>query len=210
MNKLLKLLTTHKTLIFLLGVVLFSFLYFFYIKNKAFKYTNPVTDVQLKNKLEQNKKIRNSHNKHLNKDRSRAHSKPKKLNNENAKSLKFSYKDEIQKVKNLSKNFPQSKANLLTLINRTDPFKEKNKAPKPHTMDALTQRRIGAIKVFALNTLVTKETNNNTLKKDLIFILNNAQDPTITHIAQALLESNQLGWSYFDNFTNAISIEMPE
>lgn len=123
--------------------------------------------------------------------------------------MNFSYKKEVQKVRNLSQNFPESKLELLAIITTKDPFKAVNKTPKPHTTDELLQRKIGAVKVLALRALVINEQNKNTLKKDLISIALNAGDPTITHIAKAMLKSAEDNRSFFDDFNNGLDLEMP-
>ncbi len=127
-----------------------------------------------------------------------------------APKIQFSYKNEVRKVQKLSENFPESKGDLLILINNADPFKENGRVVKPHTRDELTQRKIGAIKILALKTLIEKETKKDLLKRDLINISRNALDPTITQIAKAALESEEQGRSLFDDFNEAIPVQMPE
>ncbi|MGH1468105.1 MAG: hypothetical protein ACRBBP_04375 [Bdellovibrionales bacterium] len=122
----------------------------------------------------------------------------------------FSYKNEVAKVQKLSKNLPESKAELIDLIKKADPFKEEGRSVKPHTSDELTQRKIGAVKVLALKALVTNETQKDILKRDLINISRNALDPTIRQIAKASLESEEKGRSLHDDFNEAIPVQMPE
>lgn len=124
--------------------------------------------------------------------------------------IQFSYKNEVRKVQKLSENFPESKDKLLTLINNADPFKKDGRSVRPHTSDELTQRKIGAVKILALKALIEKETQKDILKRDLVNISRNALDPTITQIAKAALESEEQGRSLFDDFNEAIPVQMPE
>lgn len=122
----------------------------------------------------------------------------------------FSFDDQVKNVNQLSKKYPKSKPQLISIITEEDPFKSQESGVKPHTTDVLVQRKIGAVKVLALNTLLSKELNKDQLKRDLINIARTAKDPTISEIAKAALKSEEDGRSLVDDFSDGIDTAMPE
>lgn len=119
-----------------------------------------------------------------------------------------SFKNQLDKVADLSKKYPESKPQLLDIITKEDPFK--TKGIEPHTNDEIMQRKLGAVKVVALRSLLEKETDQDTLKRDLINISRLAKDPTIHHIAKAALKSVEDGRSFFDDHLDGVDITVPE
>jgi hypothetical protein len=122
----------------------------------------------------------------------------------------FSFEDDVQKLEALASQYPESKNQIITLIQKEDPFKSRKIKVRPHTSDELTQRKMGAIKVLALKTLLQKETNRDLLKRDLENISNRALDPTIVEIAKAALKSENEGRSFIDDFSDGVDTNLPE
>ncbi len=116
----------------------------------------------------------------------------------------FSYQDQIRNVQNLVAKFPASRPQLLQIIQRPDPYKEKGQTVEPHTLQEQTQNQMGAVKVLALRELMKNQTNLTQLAKDLHHVAEAAEDPTIRRIAKAAEESLDQGRSFFDDFLEGL------
>jgi cytoskeletal protein RodZ len=61
------------------------------------------------------------------------------------------------------------------------------------------------IKVMALRALMTQEKDTETIKDDLNYVIQKAQDPTIVKVAKAAKSSLEKGRPFFKDFLDAIS-----
>ena len=120
----------------------------------------------------------------------------------------YSYKEELSYVKNIIKNLPESKADLLAFIQKENPLKDADTSAHS-TGEALAQKA-GSLKVLALRTLMEGEENKEALFKDLTNITRNSQDPTIVEISKAALKSLKSGRSLFKDFSDGVDTDMPE
>lgn len=117
----------------------------------------------------------------------------------------YQYEREAQKIEILAKKFPDSKQQLIEIITTADPFKKENIKVKIHSMDEITQRQMGAIKVMSLKVLMSKETSKQTLLADLDTIIHTAEDTTLKDIAVSARESVKKGRPFFKDMVDAIS-----
>jgi hypothetical protein len=117
----------------------------------------------------------------------------------------FSYETEKINVAQLAKQLPQSRQQLLDIAVKADVYKKEKKSVDAHTMDDITQNQMGAIKVMALRALMTQEKDTETIKDDLNYVIQKAQDPTIVKVAKAAKSSLEKGRPFFKDFLDAIS-----
>ncbi len=112
--------------------------------------------------------------------------------------------EELQRVRVLATQLPDSRVELLKIITSEDPLKQKE--IKPHTMDEIQQNKRGAVKVLALKALM-KLKDKKMLQENLGQIISTAKDPTIRKIAQAAKDSMDQGRSLFEDFPEAVQSE---
>lgn len=117
---------------------------------------------------------------------------------------KFSFENEAKKVQELIRQWPASHGELLEVVVQADLFKEQKKPIDPHSLDEIQQNQMGAIKVLALRELIKQDRDPLAIMKDLDYIVQRAQDPTIVKIATAAKESLVKGRSFFDDFVGGI------
>lgn len=117
----------------------------------------------------------------------------------------FPFEQETVKVTELAKKLPQSKSQMMAIILKEDIFKSGKRTVRPHTIDEITQRQMGALKVMALRSIMSSETDPGVIRRDLDEVIKNAQDPTIVKIAQAAKDSLDKGRSFFDDFLNGLA-----
>ena len=117
----------------------------------------------------------------------------------------FSYASEVEMVRNLAKDYPNSRSKLVEILSKPDPFKEHQLEVLPHSGLEETQNKMGTIKVLALRTILEKEKDPKLLISTLTKISQNANDPTIQAIAKASLESAQAGRSFVKDFVDGVS-----
>ena len=117
----------------------------------------------------------------------------------------YSFTNEIEKIKELNKEFPQSKAQIFQIVVQEDYFKENKIIIEPHSRNEKLQSKMGAAKVLALKSLLTNEKDTNQVRQDLNQVIQQAKDPTIVKIAEAARDSLDQGRSFFDDFIEGVA-----
>ncbi|MBY0386143.1 hypothetical protein K2X05_13370, partial [bacterium] len=117
----------------------------------------------------------------------------------------FNYQQEVQTVLDLEKEWPLSKDKLINRILQEDYFKKNNLTVTPHSFDEILQRQMGAVRVFALKTLLEKEKSRDQKLQYLRFIFQQAKDPAMKSIAKAAFESTAKNRPFFEDTVTAIS-----
>lgn len=117
----------------------------------------------------------------------------------------FNYQQEAQALLELKNEWPSSKEKLINIILREDHFKKNMVTVAPHSFDEIIQRQMGAIKVFALKTLLEKEKSRDQKLQYLRFIFQHAKDPVMKNIAKAAFESTTKNRPFFEDTVAAIS-----
>jgi len=112
----------------------------------------------------------------------------------------FDYKKESEKLARLKETFPNSKRELVDIVLNENPYK----SAKAHSAAELAQRQQGALKVEALKTIFKLEKDKPQLRQDLLAISERAQDPVISKIASAALNSLDKGRPFFEDTTKAL------
>lgn len=125
-----------------------------------------------------------------------------------ASDSKYSFEEEFTYVKTLTKNLPDSKAELLEFIQKENPLKNSDRSP--HSQGEKLSQKAGSVKVLALRSLIEFEKDEDTLLTDLLNISRNAKDPTIVGIAKAAYESAKNGRSLFKDFKDGVDTNMPD
>lgn len=117
----------------------------------------------------------------------------------------FNYQLEAQAILDLEKEWPLSKEKLIQITLQEDYFVKNNLTVAPHSFDEILQRQMGAVKVFALKTLLEKEKSRDQKLQYLRFIFQQAKDPAMKNIAKAAFESTTKNRPFFADTVTAIS-----
>lgn len=120
------------------------------------------------------------------------------------KTRSLSYEKETERVREMTKNYPKSREEIIQFVSKNDPYKEANIAVKPHTVDSIKQNQIGALKVLALKNVHLKETNNQSRIKFYEDLLSKAKDPTIVKILKASIDSAKQGRDFSKDFLDGV------
>jgi len=119
----------------------------------------------------------------------------------------FNYQKEAERLNGLKQDFPRSKDELLKIILEPNPYS----GAAPHSAADLAKRQKGALMVEALKTLYKNESDRSQLRSDLLNVKKNAQDPTISKIASAALESLKNNRPFFSDQIRALeNLPIPE
>lgn len=118
---------------------------------------------------------------------------------------RFNYEQEARAVLDLEKQWPLSKEKLISITLQEDYFAKNNLTVAPHSFDEIIQRQMGAVKVFALKTLLEKEKSRDQKLQYLRLIFQQAQDPAMKSIAKAAFESTAKNRPFFADTVTAIS-----
>ena len=116
----------------------------------------------------------------------------------------FSFKQESRRVQKLEKELPHSRPQLMSIVLKMDTFKQSGKEVKPHSLQEDLQNKMGAVKVLALKALVSRSGDKSFIKRDLTYIIQKAQDPTISEIAKAALSSLEEDRPFFKDFVDGV------